>query len=178
MKKSHSVLFFQIRNCLTPKCFPQLLIPPCKSCIFIDAYLFPFFKESHIKTSCSGFQKSFVSPSGTVQCELLNSNLYPPLALSFAYLLLKKCGQGDRSQIGIEKSNSTSPFLRFLELHVAGEQQNNAEKAEFPLGPRVKLLPPWCGSAPVLHQRSWADFGQIYHWSLCICYLLPEGAFI
>lgn len=34
------------------------------------------------------------------------------------------------------------PFLRFLELHVAGEQQNNAEKAEFPLGPRVKLLPP------------------------------------
>lgn len=82
--------FFQIRNCLTPKCFPQLLIPPYKSCVFIDAYLFQFFKESYIKTSCSGFQKSFVSPSGTVQRELLNINLYPPLALSFAYFLLKK----------------------------------------------------------------------------------------
>lgn len=138
MEKSHTVLFFQKRNCLTPNCFPQLLILPCKSRVFIDAYLFQFFKESHVKTLCSGFQKSFVSPSGTAQWQLLNSNLYPSLTLLLCLLFAKKNGHGDRPQIWIEKSISAFPFLRLLELHVADEQHTNEEKSIISFGTQSK----------------------------------------
>lgn len=69
---------------------------------------------------------------------LTATNPIPHSLLCLLFAKKKKSGRGT-GQIGTEKSNSAFSCLRFLELHVADEQLNNQEKAQFPLGSRVKL---------------------------------------
>lgn len=97
---------------------------------------------------------------------LTATNPIPHSLLCLLFAKKKKSGRGT-GQKGTEKSNSAFSCLRFLELHVADEQLNNQEKAQFPLGSRVKLPSCWWGSAPVHYQILCADFGQVYHWPLC-----------